>query len=66
MATAAPPPPREVVAVADKTVRRSFDSGPAYVVSTFATQQGLSLGQVAVVGTGLELTTIPSYSRTCA
>lgn len=48
MATAAPPLPREVVAVDDKTVRRSFDrgraQGPLHVVSAFATQQGLSLG----------------------
>lgn len=63
MATVAPPLPREVVAVDGKTVRRSFDrgraQGPLHVVSAFATQQGLSLGQVAVVGKGQELMAIP-------
>jgi len=63
MATAAPPLPREGVAIDGKTVRRSFDrgraQGPLPVVSAFATQQGLSLGQVAVVGKGQELTAIP-------
>jgi hypothetical protein len=43
MVTTASPLPREVVAVDDKTVRRSFDCGraqaPLHVVSTFATQQ---------------------------
>jgi hypothetical protein len=63
MATVAPPLPREVVAVDGKTVRRSFDrgraQGPLPVVSAFATQQGLSLGQVAVAGKGPELNAIP-------
>jgi predicted transposase YbfD/YdcC len=63
MATTAPPLPREVVAVDGKTVRRSFDRGraqaPLHVVSAFATQQGLSLGQVAVAGKGQELMAIP-------
>lgn len=63
MASAAPPLPREVVAVDGKTVRRSFDrgraQGPLHVVSAFATQQGLSLGQVGVAGKGQELTAIP-------
>jgi predicted transposase YbfD/YdcC len=63
MATTAPPLPREVVAVHGKTVRRSFDrgraQGPLHVVSAFATQQGLSLGQVAVASKGQELTAIP-------
>ncbi|MEJ7658470.1 MAG: ISAs1 family transposase [Hymenobacter sp.] len=62
--TVAPPLPREVVAVDGKTVRRSFDrgraQGPLHVVSAFATQQGLSLGQVAVAGKGQELI---GYSR---
>lgn len=56
-------PLREVVAVDGKTVRRSFDrgraQGPLHVVSAFATQQGLSLGQVGVVGNGQELMAIP-------
>ena len=63
MATAAPPLPREVVAVDGKTIRRSFDhrraQGPLHVVSAFATEQGLSLGQVAVTGKGQELAAIP-------
>lgn len=63
MATAAPPLPREVVAIDGKTVRRSFDrgraQGPLHVVSAFATQQGLSLGQVGVAGKGQELSAIP-------
>jgi predicted transposase YbfD/YdcC len=63
MATTAPPLPREVVAVDGKTVRRSFDRGraqaPLHVVSAFATEQGLSLGQVAVAGKGQELMAIP-------
>jgi hypothetical protein len=63
MAHAATPLPREVVAIDGKTVRRSFDrgraQGPLHVVSAFATQQGLSLGQVAVAGKGQELLAIP-------
>ncbi|WP_070742364.1 ISAs1 family transposase [Hymenobacter coccineus] len=63
IASAAPPLPREVFAIDGKTVHRSFDrgraQGPLHVVSAFATQQGLSLGQVAVVGKGQELTAIP-------
>jgi predicted transposase YbfD/YdcC len=63
MASTAPPLPREVVAIDGKTVRRSFDrgraQGPLHVVSAFATQQGLSLGQVAVTGKGQELAAIP-------
>lgn len=63
MAAAAPPLPREVVAIDGKTVRRSFDrgraQGPLHVVSAFATQQGLSLGQIAVAGKGQELAAIP-------
>jgi hypothetical protein len=67
MATTAPPLPREVVAVDGKTVCRSFDRGraqaPLHVVSAFATQQGLSLGQVAVAGKGQELMAIPILLR---
>ena len=60
MATIAPPLPREVVAINGQTVRRSFDrgraQGPLHVVSAFATGQGLSLGQLGVLGKGQELT----------
>lgn len=63
MATTAPPRPREVVAIDGKTVRRSFDrgraQGPLHVVSAFSTEQGLSLGQVGVLGKGQELAAIP-------
>ncbi|OGX82157.1 hypothetical protein BEN49_14420 [Hymenobacter coccineus] len=63
MASAAPPLPRAVVAIDGKTVRRSFGhgrgQGAVYVVSAFATQQGLSLGQVVVVGKGQALTAVP-------
>ena len=63
MAHPTPSLSREVVVVDGKTVRRSFDrgraQGPLHVVSACATQQGLSLGQVAVVGKGQELTVIP-------
>lgn len=63
MATTAPPLSREVVAIDGKTVRRSFDrgraQGPLHVVSAFATAQGLSLGQVGVLGKGQELAAIP-------
>ena len=63
-ATVGPPLPREVVAVDGKTVRRSFDKGrgqgPLHVVSAFATQQGLSLGQTAVSGKAQELSAIPA------
>ncbi|MGI4832154.1 MAG: ISAs1 family transposase [Janthinobacterium lividum] len=65
IATAASPLPREVVAIAGKTVRRSFDRGrgPLHIVSAFATQQGLSLGQAAVAGQGQELLAIPLLPR---
>ena len=62
MATVAPPLLREVVGIDGKTVRRSDrgrEQGPLHVVRAFATQQGLSLGQVAVSGKGQELATIP-------
>lgn len=51
-----------MVAVDGKTVHRSFarehEQVTLHVVSAFATQQGLSLGQVGVVGKGQELTAI--------
>jgi hypothetical protein len=47
---------REVVAVDGKTVRRSgsrrYDHGPLHVVSAWASEQGLALGQRAVNGVG--------------
>jgi predicted transposase YbfD/YdcC len=54
---------REVIAIDGKTVRRSFDKGnqqgPLHIVSAFATEQGLSLGQLAVNGKSNEITAIP-------
>lgn len=54
---------REVVAIDGKTVRRSFNKeikqGPLHIVSAFATDQGISLGQLAVDGKSNEITAIP-------
>lgn len=56
-------PNREVVAIDGKTVRRSFNKeikqGPLHIVSAFATEQGISLGQLAVDGKSNEITAIP-------
>ena len=55
---------REVVAIDGKTVRRSFnrgtEQGPLHIVSAFATERGLSLGQLAVDGKSNEITAIPT------
>ena len=54
---------REVVAIDGKTIRRSFDHGreqsPLYVVSAWASEQGLVLGQRCVDGKSNEITAIP-------
>src|SRR5215208_7234782 len=54
---------REVVAVDGKTVRRSgsrrHDHGPLHVVSAWASEQGLALGQRAVDGKSNEITAVP-------
>ncbi len=54
---------REVVAVDGKTVRRSFDHGreqsPLHVVSAWASEQGLVLGQRCVDGKSNEITAVP-------
>ena len=54
---------RQVVAVDGKTVRRSFDrkrdQGPLHLVSAFACERGLTLGQRAVNGKSNEITAIP-------
>lgn len=51
------------VAIDGKTLRRSFDRssdlGPLHLVSAWATQQHLTLGQVAVDGDSNEITAIP-------
>src|SRR5918993_782416 len=55
---------REVVAVDGKTVRRSgsrrHDHGPLHVVSAWASEQGLALGQRAVDGKSNEIVAIPA------
>jgi len=51
------------IAIDGKTARRSFDEtsglGPLHLVSAWATQQHVSLGQVAVDGKSNEITAIP-------
>jgi predicted transposase YbfD/YdcC len=55
---------REVVAVDGKTLRRSFDHGreqsPLHLVSAWASEQGLVLGQRCVDGKSNEITAIPA------
>src|SRR3954466_5443694 len=59
---------REVVAVDGKTVRRSgsrrHDHGPLHVVSAWASEQGLALGQRAVDAKSNEITAIPELLET--
>ena len=59
----AEPLPREVIAIDGKTVRGSFDSrqqrGPLHLVSAWACEQGLSLGQQCVGEKSNEITAIP-------
>jgi DDE_Tnp_1-associated/Transposase DDE domain len=54
---------REVVAIDGKTIRRSFDRGrdqsPLHVVSAWASEQGLVLGQRYVDGKSNEITAVP-------
>lgn len=55
---------REVVAIDGKTVRRSFDRGreqnPLHLVSAWASEQGLVLGQCCVDSKSNEITAIPA------
>jgi predicted transposase YbfD/YdcC len=55
---------REVVAIDGKTLRRSFDHGreqsPLHLVSAWASEQGLVLGQRCVDGKSNEITAIPA------
>ena len=55
--------PVSQIAIDGKTARRSFDQssglGPLHLVSAWATQQHLTLGQVAVDGKSNEITAIP-------
>src|SRR3954462_12615468 len=59
---------REVVALDGKTVRRSgsrrHDHGPLHVVSAWASDQGLALGQRAVDGKSNEIVAIPELLET--
>jgi len=54
---------REVIAIDGKTVRRSFDrargQSALHIVSAWACEQGLSLGQVQVSAKSNEITAIP-------
>jgi predicted transposase YbfD/YdcC len=54
---------REVVAIDGKTIRRSFDHGraqsPLHVVSAWASEQGLVLGQRSVDDKSNEITAVP-------
>ena len=54
---------REVVAIDGKTIRRSFDhrreQSPLHVVSAWASEQGLVLGQRCVDGKSNEITAVP-------
>jgi len=54
---------REVVAIDGKTIRRSFDHGreqsPLHVVSAWASEQGLVLGQRCVDSKSNEITAVP-------
>jgi predicted transposase YbfD/YdcC len=55
---------REVVAIDGKTMRRSFDQGrgqsPLHIVSAWASEQGLVLGQYCVDDKSNEITAIPA------
>ena len=57
------PLPREVIAIDGKTIRGSFDTrasrGPLHLVSAWATEQGLVLGQQCVNEKSNEITAIP-------
>src|SRR5215210_3571907 len=54
---------REVVAIDGKTIRRSFDhrreQSPLHVVSAWASEQGLMLGQRCADGKSNEITAVP-------
>ncbi len=57
------PLPREVIAIDGKTIRGSFDrreqQGPLHLVSAWASEQGLALGQECVQAKSNEITAIP-------
>ena len=55
--------PRRLVAIDGKTCRRSHDAskewGPLHIVSAWASEEGISLGQVATADKSNEITAIP-------
>jgi hypothetical protein len=58
---------REVIAVDGKTVRGSFEPGrdqsPPHIVSAWASERGLALGQRQVNDKSNEITAIPEFTR---
>jgi predicted transposase YbfD/YdcC len=60
--------PKEVIAIDGKTVRRSYDKkqglGPLHLVSAFAAENGLTLGERAVDTKSNELRAIPKLLET--
>jgi predicted transposase YbfD/YdcC len=63
-------PAGEVIAVDGKAVRRSGDvragRGPLHMVSAWATERGVALGQVAVGEKGNEITALPTLLKALA
>src|SRR5512144_3042722 len=70
LATPLPPGEPEVVAIDGKTLRRSFDRGrdlaALHVVSAWASEQRLVLGQRRVDGKSNEITAIPELLKLLA
>lgn len=64
------PVPGEIVSVDGKTLRRSFDKAngalPFHIVSAWANENGLSLGQQQVIGKSNEITAIPALLKLLA
>lgn len=60
----------EIVSIDGKTLRRSFDKAngllPFHIVSAWANENGLSLGQKQVVGKSNEITAIPELLKLLA
>jgi predicted transposase YbfD/YdcC len=62
--TALVPPPEQVIAVDGKSLRRSHDRGqgqrPLHLISAWATETGVALGQVRVADHANEITALPA------
>ena len=60
----------EIVSIDGKTIRRSFDKAngglPFHIVSAWANENGLSLGQQQVIGKSNEITAIPELLKVLA